>query len=153
MTPPGIEHSPVESAARLSNGSSAVTTTVTPEPPFEVISVLTLADTNEVEVHLGDGTTRTIGRGPLERGLLGAVEATVEALRGFPVDLPVEPEWARTMEMTSTGRPIVAVAFAPPGGDELYGLSRADSEMEAAVRATLGALDKHLQPVRHAASQ
>jgi hypothetical protein len=114
---------------------------------------MTVADTDEIEVHLGDGATQTIGRAALARGLLGAVEATVEAVRGFPMERPVESEWARTIEMTSSGRPVVAVAFAPPGGDELYGLSRADTDVEAAARATLEALDRHLHPVPRAASQ
>lgn len=153
MIPPGVESASLNSPTLQSNGASAVATTATPEPQFEVLRVLTMADTDEVEVHLGNGATRTIGRAGLGRGLLGAVEATVAAIQGFPVELPVKPEWARTIEMTSAGRPIVAVAFAPPDGEELYGLSRADSEMEAAARATLEALDHHLQPLRRAASQ
>jgi hypothetical protein len=150
MTPPGpgTERARRENMAPHANGSSADAAGTAPKPPFELLRVLTVADTAEIEVHLGDGATRTIGRAALARGLLGAVEATVEAIRGFPVELAIEPEWARTIEMTSAGRPIVAVALAPPGGDESYGLSRADSEMEAAVRATLEALDHHLQPVR-----
>ena len=152
MTPPGPDRARRESMTPQANGSSAAAAGAAHKPPFEVLRVLTIADTDEIEVHLGDGATRTIGRGALARGLLGAVEATVDAIRGFPVELPVEPEWARTIEMTSTGRPIVAVAFAPPGGEESYGLSRADSEMEAAVRATLDALDHHLQPVRRPAA-
>jgi hypothetical protein len=153
MMPPGVERASLESPKLLSNGASAVASSGTHEAPLEVLRVLTLADTDEVEVHLGDGATRTIGRAALARGLLGAVEATVAAMQGFPVELPVKAEWARTIEMTSAGRPIVAVAFAPPDGEELYGLSRADSDMEAAARATLEALDQHLQPLRHAANQ
>lgn len=154
MTPPGPgpERARRENMTAHANGSSADAPGSPRHPPFEVLRVLTIADTNEIEVHLGDGATRTIGRAAHARGLLGAVEATVEAIRGFPVELSVEPEWARTIEMTSAGRPIVAVAFAPPGGDESYGLSRADSEMEAAARATLDALDHHLQPVRRPAT-
>jgi hypothetical protein len=153
MTPPGVARASLESATLQSSGTSAVATTTTHEPSFEVLRILTLADTDEVEVHLGNGAMRTIGRAALGRGLLGAVEATVAAIRDFPVELPVEAEWARTIEMTSAGRPSVAVAFAPPGGEVFYGLSRADSDMEAAARATLEALDEHLQPLRSAANQ
>jgi hypothetical protein len=78
-----------------SNGSSALGNSGVREHPFVVFRVPTLVDTDEVEVHLGDGRTRTIGRAPVTRGLLGAVEATLEAIREFPVDLKVEAEWAR----------------------------------------------------------
>jgi hypothetical protein len=144
MTPPANERAGLDDAMWQSNGSSALGSTGVREPPFEVLRVRTLVDTDEVEVHLGHGRTRTIGRAPVARGLLGTVEATLEAIREFPVDLKVEAEWARAMDMTSTGRPIVAVAFVPPGGDEFYGLSRADTELEAAARATLEALDQRL---------
>jgi hypothetical protein len=150
MTPPGTGRAGLESATLQSNGTSPLATVGVREPPFEVLRVLTLVDTHEVEVHLGDGRTRTIGRAALARGLLAAVEATLEAIREFPVDLDVEVEWARAIEMTSTGRPIVAVAFVPPDGEEFYGLSRADTEMEAAARATLQALDQQLHEARHA---
>jgi len=150
MTPAGTERTDVENDTRHSNGSSAGDAVGVRKPPFELLRVLTLIDTDEVEVHLGDGRTRTVGRAPVARGLLGAVEATLEALREFPVDLKVEAEWARAIEMTSAVRPIVAVAFVPPGGDEYYGLSRADTEMEAAARATLEALDRHLHGLRRA---
>src|SRR5262249_37094816 len=133
MTRPSVESSRLETAKRQGNGSADVATVTTRKAPFDVLRVMTLTDTDEVEVHLGDGATRTIGRAALDRGLLGAVEATVEAMGGFPVELPVQPEWVRTIEVTSTGRPIVAVAFAPPGGAEFYGLSRADTELEAAA--------------------
>jgi hypothetical protein len=153
MTPPapGTEPARRENMTPHANGSSAHAARTLHSPPFEVLRVRSIAETEEIEVHLGDGATRTIGRAALAQGLLGAVEATVEALRGFRVELPVAPEWARTIEITPAGRPIVAVAFAPPGAEESYGLSRADSKMEAAVRATLDALDHHLHPVRRLA--
>lgn len=148
MTPLANERAGLDDAMWQSNGSSALDSSGVREPPFVVLRVLTLVDTDEVEVHLGDGRTRTIGRAPVARGLLGAVEATLEAIREFPVDLKVEAEWARAIEMTSTARPIVAVAFVPPGGDEFCGLSHADTELEAAARATLEALDQRLHGIR-----
>jgi hypothetical protein len=150
MTPPATDRAGLENATLQSNGSSALARVGVREPRFEVLSVLTVVDADEVEVHLGDGRTRTIGRAAVAHGLLGAVEATLKAIREFPVDLKVEAEWARAIEMTSTGRPIVAVAFVPAGGEEFYGVSRADTEMEAAARATVEALGQHLHDARPA---
>jgi hypothetical protein len=120
-------------------------------PAPQILGVLTLPDTDEVEVQVGDDTTRTIGRAALSRGLIGATDATLAALRdGFTVELPVAPGWARTIETTNSGRPLVAVALSRLGGDPCYGLSSADNEMEAAARATLDALHRNLRVVRRA---
>jgi hypothetical protein len=120
-----------------------------PAPLPDILGALTLADTDEVEVHVGDGTTRTIGRAPMSRGLIGAVDATLEAIRGgFTVEAPVEPEWARAIETATGGPPLVAIALALPGGRHCHGMSTADSEVEAAARATLDALHRNLRIAR-----
>jgi hypothetical protein len=115
----------------------------------DILGVLTLSDTDEVEVHVGDGTTRTVGRARMSRGLLGAVDATLDAVRGgFTVEAPVEPEWARTIETATGSRPLVAVALARPGGGHCHGMWSADTEVEAAARATLDALHRNLRVAR-----
>jgi hypothetical protein len=120
------------------------------EPRLEILGVLTLADTDEIEVHLSDGPARTIGRASRRHGLLGAVEATLEAVRGFPItiELPVAPGWARPIQSTAGGRSVVAVALARLGREECYGLASGESEVEAAAGATLDALHRNLRPAR-----
>jgi hypothetical protein len=120
------------------------------EPRLAILGVLTLADTDEIEVHLTDGAARTIGRATRRHGLLGAVEATLEAVRGFPItiELPVAAEWARTIQSTAGGRSVVAVALARLGREECYGLASGASELEAAAGATLDALHRNLRPSR-----
>jgi hypothetical protein len=120
------------------------------EPRLEILGLLTLADTDEIEVHLTDGAARTIGRASRRHGLLGAVEATLEAVRGFPItiELPVAPEWARPIQSTAGGRSVVAVALARLGREECYGLASGSGEVEAAAGATLDALHRNLRPAR-----
>ena len=120
------------------------------EPRLEILGVLTLADTDEIEVHLTDGIARTIGRASRGHGALGAVQATLEAVRAFPItiELPVSPLWARPIQSTAGGRSVVAVALARLGREECYGLASADSEIEAAAGATLDALHRNLRPAR-----
>jgi hypothetical protein len=122
-----------------------------PETRADILGVLTLADADEVEIHVGDGTTRTIGRARMSRGLIGAVDATLDAVRGgFTVEVPVEPEWARAIETATGGRPLVAVALARPGGGHCHGMAGAETEVEAAARATLDALHRNLRIARRA---
>lgn len=138
---------PVAAAAR---GAAAPLVRAWHDPRLETLGVLTLAAADEIEVHLTDGAARTIGRASRRHGLLGAVEATLDAVRGFPitVELPVAPEWARPIQSTAGGRSVVAVALARLGRDECYGLASGDSEIEAAAGATLDALHRNLRPAR-----
>jgi hypothetical protein len=161
---PGTHSTEIEPAMVPSNGAHAVAARPSdgsqrlpiPAPPRmrhslgpEILGVLTMADTDEVEVHLGDGTTRTIGRAPMSGGLISAADATLEAVRGgFTIDLPVGLEWARTIETDPGGRKLVAVALALPHGNECYGMSSADTEMEGAARATLDALRRNVRVAR-----
>jgi len=120
------------------------------EPRLEILGLLTLVDTDEIEVHLTDGAARTIGRASRRHGLLGAVEATLDAVRGFPItiELPVAPAWAQPIQSTSGGRSVVAVALARLGREECYGLASGNGEVEAAAGATLDALHRNLRPAR-----
>ena len=120
------------------------------EPRLQVLGLLTLVDTDEIEVHLTDGAARTIGRASRRHGLLGAVEATLEAVRGFPItiELPVAPAWAQPIQSTAGGRAVVAVALARLGSEECYGLASGNGEIEAAAGATLDAVHRNLRPAR-----
>jgi hypothetical protein len=164
MTRPEPHSSELERATVPSNGAlpvAALPSEVSqrlpvPAPPRprhslgpEILGVLTMPDTDEVEVHLGDGTTRTIGRAPMSRGLIGAADATLEAVRGgFTINSPVGLEWARTIKTEPGGGKLVAVALALPHGKECYGMSSADTEMEGAACATLDALHRNLRVAR-----
>jgi hypothetical protein len=115
------------------------------EPRLVLLAVLVFPDADEIEVHLTRGNRRAIGRSAASGGPISAVHATVEAVRGFSSVLPYEPAWARTIETTSPGHVLVAVGlYAPATRAYRYGLAGGDSEIEAAARATLHALNRML---------
>jgi hypothetical protein len=107
--------------------------------------VLTFPDTDELEVHLTLAARRTIGRAAASRGLLAAVEATLDALRGFVPNLAYEPAWARTLE-TSTGDGFLVAAGLTGVETQKarHGLASGASAIEAAARATLQALNRSI---------
>jgi len=124
---------------------TAVAAEVGPEPRLVLLAVLVFPDADEVEVHLTRGDRRAIGRSSASGGPIAAVHATVEAVRGFSSVLPYVPAWARTIETSSTGRFLVAVAlYAPETQAYRYGLAAGESEVDAATRATLHALNRIL---------
>ncbi len=122
-----------------------------------LLAVLTFPDTDELEVHLTLSARRTIGRAAASRGLLAAVEATLDALRGFVPGLAYEPAWARTLE-TSTGDGFLVAAglVGTETQKPRHGLASGASAIEAAARATLQALNRsivfELATIRNAAA-
>ncbi|HEY7134605.1 MAG TPA: hypothetical protein VIB48_06030 [Acidimicrobiia bacterium] len=110
-----------------------------------LLAVLTFPDTDELEVHLTLDGRRTIGRAAASRGLLAAVEATLDALRSFVPDLGYDPAWARTLE-TSTGEGFLVAAGLTGGEDNAprHGLASGSSAIEAAARACLQALNRSI---------
>jgi hypothetical protein len=117
---------------------------VTPPRP-RLLAVLSFPDTDEVEVHLVLHSRRTIGRAVASRGLVAVVDATLEALRGFSVDLPVQPKWAREVEEGTGDRRLVAIAVEEPeSGRQLFGLANGSSAIDAGARATLDALNRQI---------
>lgn len=116
-----------------------------PEPRLVLLAVLVFPDADAVEVHLTRGDRRAIGRAAASGGPIAAVHATVEAVRGFSTLLPYVPAWARTIETQSPGRFLVAVALYASGTQAYrYGLAAGESEVDAAARATLHALNRIL---------
>jgi len=81
----------------------------------ELLSVRSVPEEGEIEVHLAFGPARAIGRAPLSRGLAGAAEAVLAGV------VQVEPlpvwaaSWVRTVETTAAGSFVVAVALAEQG--------------------------------------
>ena len=54
-----------------------------PTSRMRLLAVLSFPDTDELEVHLILDGRRTIGRAPASRGLVGAIDATIAAVRDF----------------------------------------------------------------------
>ncbi|HVC15003.1 MAG TPA: hypothetical protein VND62_09110 [Acidimicrobiales bacterium] len=101
------------------------------------------------EVSLSLGATRGTGRAPAGP-LAGGAQATLNALRALSIDIPfylVSAERAHGVP----GEPVVVV-LAPrrgPGVEtnrtvERLGVATGNEDVEAASRATLGALNRHL---------
>jgi len=109
----------------------------------KLLAVLSFPDTDEIEVHLTLAGQRTIGRAPGSRGLIAAVDATIDALRTFITGLAFRPGWAREVEHDRDSGHVVAVGLTD-GPAPRHGIAAGDTDMEAAARATLDALNRTL---------
>jgi hypothetical protein len=114
-----------------------------------LLAVLAFPDTNELEVHLILDGRRTIGRAISTDGLVGAVEATLAAVREIGAPFEPTPLWARAIESAGDDRVVVAVALAGVVADAPidYGLAAGASPIDAAARSTLDALNRRLAQV------
>jgi hypothetical protein len=116
-------------------------------PRARLLAVLAFPDTDELEVHLVLGSRRTIGRASASAGLVGAVEATIDAMRALGAPMQPRVRWARALDDTvDEDRVVVAVAIDQTnGGAEMhYGLAAGASPIDAAARSTLDALNRRL---------
>jgi hypothetical protein len=131
----------------LAEGRDAEATRETHRP--RLLAVLVFPDTDELEVHLIHDGRRTIGRAPASRGLVGAVEATIEAVRGLGAPIDPRAKWARAIDSNGDGRELVAVALAQENEATTmqYGLAAGASAIDAAARSTLDALNRQLSRV------
>jgi hypothetical protein len=111
-----------------------------------LLAVLVFPDTDELEVHLIHDGRRTIGRAPASRGLVGAVDATIEAVRALGAAIDPRTRWARALDANGDGRELVAVALAADADEPTmhYGLAAGASPIDAAARSTLDALNRQL---------
>jgi hypothetical protein len=112
-----------------------------------LLAVLAFPETDELEVHLIHNGRRTIGRAPASHGLVGAVEATIDAIRELGAGIDPQPRWARSIMDAGEDRTVVAVALEGVlDGDALldYGLAAGASPIDAAARSTLDALNRRL---------
>jgi hypothetical protein len=114
-----------------------------------LLAVLSFPDTDELEVHLILDGRRTIGRSSSSNGLLGAVEATLGAVRELGATFEPNPLWARRLESDEDERVVVAVALGGVVDDAPndYGIAAGASEIDAAARSTLDALNRRLAQV------
>jgi hypothetical protein len=116
-----------------------------PEGPRpRLLAVLAFPDTDEVEVHLILEGRRTIGRAPGTRGLIGVVEATIEALSGFGADFDPKPRWARPLEANGDETLVLIAVAVEDDTITRYGLASGASSIDAAARATLDAVNRRL---------
>jgi hypothetical protein len=134
-------------APETPRAEASATVDLTPEPSerrVRLLAVLTFPDTDELEVHLTLDGRRTIGRAPASRGLLGALEATLDALRAFAPALTLDSGWARPIDVSSDEPFLVACEVSAGPGRACHGIATGSSPIEAAARATLHALNRTL---------
>jgi hypothetical protein len=114
-----------------------------------LLAVLAFPDTNELEVHLILDGRRTIGRAISTDGLIGAVQATLAAVREIGAPFDPSPLWARAIDTEDDDRVLVAVALGSvvAGAAVDYGLAAGASPIDAAARSTLDALNRRLAQV------
>jgi hypothetical protein len=114
-----------------------------------LLAVLAFPDTDELEVHLILDGRRTIGRAVSSNGLVGAVEATLVAVRELGAQFEPTPLFAREIESDTDERSVVAVGLAGVVADALpdYGIAAGASPIDAAARSTLDALNRRLAQV------
>jgi hypothetical protein len=115
-----------------------------------LLAVLAFPDTDELEVHLIFDGRRTIGRASASSGLVGAVDATLDAVRALGAPFAQRAKWARALDETEDERAVVAVALEGLEEDSIpmqYGLAAGASPIDAAARSTLDALNRRLGQV------
>ncbi|HET6795394.1 MAG TPA: hypothetical protein VFH45_13175 [Acidimicrobiales bacterium] len=108
-----------------------------------VIAVDLTPGDSEVSVHLGYGDGRSVGRSR-SAPLIGAVRATLAALQGLGAELPFQ---IRAVSRLAAGpyAPVMVALRPTDGGAERLGIARSGSDVDSACRATLHALNRHLE--------
>lgn len=146
-TTPSPAPAPTTETPVVPGADTEPTVDLTREPAerrVRLLAVLTFPDTDELEVHLTLDGRRTIGRAAASRGLLGAVEATLDALRAFAPTLTLGPGWARPIDVSSNEPFLVACEVSAGAGAARHGIATGSSPIEAAARASLHALNRTL---------
>lgn len=114
-----------------------------PQARLRLVDVATDPGIGEVSVRLARGDDEALGRASTAGGLPAAVEATIVAIRTFLPELPYLPGWARTIETTPDRRFLVVASVTDPTTrTHLRGAAEGATPVEAAVRATLAALNR-----------
>lgn len=132
---PGSMATPSEQSAASARGDAPG-----PAGP-ELLAVRSVPEEHEIEAHVAFAGSRAVGRAPLNRGLVGAVESVLAALAQLAPGWQWQPAWARTVETTADGRFVVALALVDPNARaHRHGIAGGSSPIEAAARATTEAL-------------
>lgn len=138
---------PEPASAQPAAPAAGTPESVPPRERVRLLAVLTFPDTDELEVHLTLAARRAIGRAPASRGLVGAVEATIDALRAFAPSLEYSPRWARALEAEGAAPFLVACELTDSAGTTRHGVASGTSPIEAAARSALHALNRTLTRV------
>jgi hypothetical protein len=116
-----------------------------PQARLRLVDVSTDPAIGEVSVRLARGDDEALGRASTAGGLPAAVEATIVAIRTFLPELPYLPGWARTIETTPDRRFLVVASVTDPTTrTHLRGVAEGATPVEAAVCATLAALNRSI---------
>jgi hypothetical protein len=147
-TAPVVAPQPVLAASPATTEVVAADVEAAGEPSrARLLAVLAFPDTDELEVHLVLDGRRTIGRAPVSNGIEGAVQATIDAVHDLGTEIHAHIDWARPLEDAGDDEQVV-VAVALDGVDSRsplrYGVAAGTSLIDAAARATLDALNRHL---------
>jgi hypothetical protein len=143
LSPPATPELEPGPAAETATGAAEV---AEPSRP-RLLAVLAFPDTDELEVHLVLEGKRTIGRAAVSEGIEGTVGATIAAVRDLGTELNPRVRWARAIDDVGDDDQVV-VAVALDDADDpswsQYGMAAGASLIDAAARATLDALNRHL---------
>jgi hypothetical protein len=132
---------------------SETTPEIVPEPGSHgtgrtrLLAVLAFPETDELEVHLVLEGRRTIGRAAASGGVDAAVDATIDAIVALGVPVIPTPIWTRTIDSDDPERVLVATSVELADGERLFGLASGTSQIDAAARATLDALNRRIANV------
>ena len=114
-----------------------------PEARLRLVEIGTDLTAGTLLVRLAHDDEESVGRAPTEHGLLSAVEATVYAVRAFLPQLTYLPGWARLIETLPDRRFLVVASVTDPAPRvNRRGVAEGSTPIEAAARATLGALNR-----------
>jgi hypothetical protein len=149
LTPPPPAPVPAPAPAAAPATDEAATEETSGGRRARLLAVLAFPDTDELEVHLILDGRRTIGRSSSSNGLVGAVEATLGAVRELGASFEPTALWARELESDEDERTVVAVALGSVVADAPndYGIAAGASAIDAAARSTLDALNRRLAQV------
>lgn len=111
----------------------------------KVVVVLPWPERTEVEIHLAWGHQRVSVSAPAG-DLTAVVRATLQALGNLGFDLPFDVVATKTLGLEVGGGSLV-VLKAHDGGELRRGIAGGRSTEESAVRATLHALNRFLEPL------
>lgn len=113
------------------------------EPRVVIDKVSVSDDGLDVEVVLSFGAQRVVRRSNISSGLTGVSAATLDGLREFIGELDYEPKWAHVVRPHPDAERMVAIGLGDDVlGEVRTGIAKGDTPPEAAVRATLQALNR-----------
>ncbi len=115
------------------------------EPRIHLETVNVSEDGLDVEVRLRFGSRIALRRSTISEGLVGVAAATVDAIREFAGDVGFVPIWAHVVRPHPEAERLVAIGLTDEVlGETRQGIAQGSTPPEAAVRATLHALNRSI---------